>query len=161
MSGLVEESFWTIYSWIKNVISKSIKRYQKLKWLGKLLVILVMIFYICLVCIFIVIGPDTIFQYFYNLSQQLRKMEYGWLFLGTALVIASFPPMVGFTTLLSIAGERALGGLIHNLKQPFDRVCMGCSGILDSVSGGIYWGRIVLRIPAAHVPCPFTEATAI
>ncbi|KAG8761454.1 Tlg2-vesicle protein [Serendipita sp. 396] len=104
MSGLVEESFWTIYSWIKNVISKSIKRYQKLKWLGKLLVILVMIFYICLVCIFIVIGPDTIFQYFYNLSQQLRKMEYGWLFLGTALVIASFPPMVGFTTLLSIAG---------------------------------------------------------
>ncbi|KAG9057372.1 Tlg2-vesicle protein [Serendipita sp. 407] len=104
MSGLVEESFWTIYNWIKNVISKSIKRYQKLKWLGKLLVILVMIFYICLVCIFIVIGPDTIFQYFYNLSQQLRKMEYGWLFLGTALVIASFPPMVGFTTLLSIAG---------------------------------------------------------
>ncbi|CAG7848449.1 Golgi apparatus membrane protein TVP38 [Serendipita indica DSM 11827] len=104
MSSLFSEAFWSLYLYIRNFISGSIARYQKLRWFGKLLIMLLIVFYVALVVTFLVIGPDTIFQYFFDLSQVLRKMEYGWLILASLIVVASFPPMVGFTTLLSIAG---------------------------------------------------------
>ncbi|PVG03614.1 hypothetical protein CPB86DRAFT_748949 [Serendipita vermifera] len=101
---MIEEAFWTLYTSIKNTITAIITRYQKLRWLGKLLVMLLIIFYFALLATLLIIGPETVFQNFYDLAQKLRQMKYGWLILGVLIVIASFPPMVGFTTLVSISG---------------------------------------------------------
>ncbi|KAF8525348.1 hypothetical protein JB92DRAFT_2877537 [Gautieria morchelliformis] len=51
-----------------------------------------------------VYGPAQIFQILYDLSQQLKAMRFGWLILGSALVVASFPPVWGTSACLSVCG---------------------------------------------------------
>jgi len=101
---MLDDAAETIVNFVSTMFRGSINRFQKLKWLGKIVVITLLLSYIALAVTFFIIGPDTIFQYFFDLSQVLRRMRFGWLILGSLMVFASFPPMVGFTTLTSICG---------------------------------------------------------
>jgi len=50
------------------------------------------------------IGPDNLFQYLYDLSQSVRKSPQGWWILALVMIICSLPPLVGFTTFVSVCG---------------------------------------------------------
>ncbi|KIM29599.1 hypothetical protein M408DRAFT_328826 [Serendipita vermifera MAFF 305830] len=82
----------------------SLARFRKLSWRGKLFVVALALFNITLVTTVIIVGPEAIFQYFYRLSQKLKNAPFGWLISASLLILASFPPMIGFYTMVSITG---------------------------------------------------------
>lgn len=51
-----------VYGYIHGFVTGTITRYQKLKWLGKLIVILVLLAYIALAVVVVAVGPATLFQ---------------------------------------------------------------------------------------------------
>jgi hypothetical protein len=58
----VKNAFSGFYEYSKAFVLGSISRYQKLRFLGKLVILAFLLFYISLVAVFLVIGPGTIFQ---------------------------------------------------------------------------------------------------
>ena len=51
-----------------------------------------------------IITPDRIFQFLYDQASKLAESQYGWLVLGLALLLVSFPPLIGHTTILLLCG---------------------------------------------------------
>jgi len=89
---------------IKTIVSHVFERYHKLQLVGKLVLWLLILFYIALGAIIIFVSPARIAQTIYNKADLLASSRYGWLTLGTAIVIVSFPPVIGHTTLCTLAG---------------------------------------------------------
>ncbi|KAF8528966.1 Golgi apparatus membrane protein TVP38 [Hysterangium stoloniferum] len=79
-------------------------RYQRLNFIGKSFVWFLVLFHIALFAILALFGPTRIFQWVYDMSQELKNMRFGWLILTIIMVVASFPPMVGYSTCVSICG---------------------------------------------------------
>lgn len=98
-------------------------RYKRLNWLGKTVLYSLIVFHILLAVALIHIGADNLFQYLYDLSQSVRNSTHGWWILALVMststtkrarragrlltaiaVISSVPPLVGFTTLISVCG---------------------------------------------------------
>ncbi|KXN83714.1 Golgi apparatus membrane protein TVP38 [Leucoagaricus sp. SymC.cos] len=88
----------------KHYVVWAFRRYQKLPTLGKLVIWLVILFYICLAAFVIVVSPARILQFLYDRAKELSETRYGWLVLGSAMVMVSVPPLVGHTTLSSLCG---------------------------------------------------------
>ena len=74
-----------------------------------------------LLAFIIIIGPDVIAQTLYDVARNLAELQFGWLILTgliskhisqftlelplmLSVVITSFPPMIGFTTLATLCG---------------------------------------------------------
>lgn len=74
-----------------------------------------------LLAFIIIIGPDVIAQTLYDIARNLAELQFGWLILTgliskhisqftlelslmLSVVITSFPPMIGFTTLATLCG---------------------------------------------------------
>jgi len=62
------------------------------------------LFYIALAAVIIVVSPSRIAQEVYDKADLLASSRYGWLLLGISIVIISFPPALGHTTLCTLAG---------------------------------------------------------
>ncbi|KAF9469104.1 Golgi apparatus membrane protein TVP38 [Collybia nuda] len=80
------------------------RRYKALHVFGKLFIWLVVLFYICTAAFIIIVKPSRIAQYLYDRARMLAETRYGWLALAGAIVLISFPPLVGHTTLVSLCG---------------------------------------------------------
>jgi len=48
------------------------------------------VFYIALAAFFIIVTPARIFQWLYDLAQNLSHLQFGWLVLGAMLVLDFF-----------------------------------------------------------------------
>jgi hypothetical protein len=59
---MLDEAVKTIVTFASTTFTGTINRFQKLKWLGKIVVIALLLSYIALAVTFFIIGPDTIFQ---------------------------------------------------------------------------------------------------
>jgi len=88
----------------KRYIASIPSRYQKLNFVGKSFVWFLVFFHVALFAVLAVFGPARIFQWMYDMSQELKNMRLGWLILATIMVVASFPPMVGYSTCITICG---------------------------------------------------------
>ncbi|KDQ64854.1 hypothetical protein JAAARDRAFT_28501 [Jaapia argillacea MUCL 33604] len=80
------------------------KRYSRLSLHGKLLIWFLTFFYISLIAAVVVITPARIGQFFYDLAQKISHYQFGWLVLGSVMVLVCFPPFVGFTTAVTLCG---------------------------------------------------------
>ncbi|KAF9452459.1 Golgi apparatus membrane protein TVP38 [Macrolepiota fuliginosa MF-IS2] len=89
---------------VKHYLKWALRRYQKLHPLGKLFIWLVALFYICLGAFIIIVTPARIAQYLYDKAKVLAETRYGWLSIGAMIVLISFPPLVGHTTLTTLCG---------------------------------------------------------
>jgi len=88
----------------KHYARTSWHRYKKLHLYGKLAIWCLALFYLALGSFLIAVGPDRIAQTMYDLAQDISHLRFGWLLLGGALVIISFPPCIGHTTLVTLCG---------------------------------------------------------
>ncbi|KAF8592389.1 Golgi apparatus membrane protein TVP38 [Ramaria rubella] len=88
----------------KHYVSDIYPRYRKLNLVGKGFVWFLILFHVALFALLVIFRPARIFQFLYNLSQQLKAMRFGWLILGGVMVVASFPPLVGYSTCVSVCG---------------------------------------------------------
>jgi hypothetical protein len=70
----VKNALSGFYEYSKAFVLGTITRFQKLRWLGKLVIIVVLLFYIALVTVFLVIGPGTVFQVHMVLINDLSSM---------------------------------------------------------------------------------------
>jgi hypothetical protein len=59
---MLDEIYKTTYDHVHRLITGSINRFQKLRWLGKLLIVFLILAYIALAIIVVTIGPATLFQ---------------------------------------------------------------------------------------------------
>jgi len=94
----------TLLSLLKHYTLSSARRFEKLSISGKLVILATILFYCGLVALIVVVTPARIAQAFYDWGQKIREHPLGWLLLATLIQIASFPPMIGHTTLLNLCG---------------------------------------------------------
>ncbi|KAJ8523462.1 hypothetical protein ONZ45_g57 [Pleurotus djamor] len=80
------------------------KQYQSLHIRNKALIWLLIAFYFGLATAIIVVTPSKIAQFLYDKATLLASNPFGWLVLFSALVLVSFPPMIGHTTLVTLCG---------------------------------------------------------
>ncbi|KAI3612422.1 golgi apparatus membrane protein tvp38 [Moniliophthora roreri] len=110
-----------LWSSFKYYLSATFRRYQRLHVYGKVFIWLALLFYICIglynassrdtiyspsnLGVFVVIvSPSRIAQFLYDQATKLAETPVGWLILGFAIVIISFPPLIGHTTLVTLCG---------------------------------------------------------
>lgn len=80
------------------------KRYKKAPPFVKFLVWIFMIVNCAVITLLVVVGPAKIAQTLYNWSQALRQLRFGWLLLLSIIALTSFPPLVGWSTSISVCG---------------------------------------------------------
>ncbi|KZT71582.1 Golgi apparatus membrane protein TVP38 [Daedalea quercina L-15889] len=80
------------------------RRFKQLGLRGKIFLFCSLALYIAIPTIFIVFGPDRIGQALYDLAQKISRLWYGWLILLLVLVVISFPPCIGHTTVCTLCG---------------------------------------------------------
>ncbi|KZT24446.1 Golgi apparatus membrane protein TVP38 [Neolentinus lepideus HHB14362 ss-1] len=82
----------------------SYRRYEKLNLVGKMFIWFLFAFYVCLGAAVVIITPHRIGQFFYDMAQKVSHRKLGWLILGSVMVLVSFPPFIGFTTMVTLCG---------------------------------------------------------
>src|SRR5258706_6157523 len=89
-----EELGW--FRWSLNHAHRSslaiLKRYKRLNWLGKTVLYFLIIFHILLAVALIHIGPDKLFQYLYDVSQNVRNSTHGWWILALVMSASTLAP---------------------------------------------------------------------
>ncbi|KAG2348347.1 Golgi apparatus membrane protein TVP38 [Suillus weaverae] len=65
---------------------------------------LIVFFYVCMAVFIIAVTPARIAQFTYDVAQGLRYLSYGYMLLIVAMVVISFPPFIGYGTLLNLFG---------------------------------------------------------
>ncbi|KAF9247207.1 Golgi apparatus membrane protein TVP38 [Melanogaster broomeanus] len=79
-------------------------RYEKLSPFGKAVTWFILLFYACMITFIVLVTPSRIAQFMYDLGQGLRRLPYGSLVLMAAIVLVSFPPFIGHTSLANLCG---------------------------------------------------------
>jgi len=88
----------------RNVLSHLWKRYRKLSWNGKALIWCIIVAHILIIGAIISLGPKKLFQTLYDMAQRIRHMRFGWLLLSSVAVLTSFPPLVGYSIIITLCG---------------------------------------------------------
>lgn len=100
----VKKSFLRIgVEYIKHYTKATWQRYKNLGVWGKLFIWFLIVFYIGLSTVLILKGA-VIAQAMYDVAQKLSHMKYGWLVILGSMVVISFPPMMGHTTIVTLCG---------------------------------------------------------
>ncbi|EJD01430.1 Golgi apparatus membrane protein TVP38 [Fomitiporia mediterranea MF3/22] len=89
---------------IKYYSSRVWSKYRALPLFWKLIIWGVVLFDIALLVLFVVLGPSTVTQKFYDLGQELARLRFGWAILAAIMVIISFPPLTFYWTSVSLCG---------------------------------------------------------
>ncbi|KII94741.1 hypothetical protein PLICRDRAFT_190301 [Plicaturopsis crispa FD-325 SS-3] len=92
------------WDYAKRAPGALLRRYRALNPWGKLVVWLWILFEIALLTFIIIVTPSRIAQYLYDLAQRLSHNPFGWLIFSVAIVVASFPPIIGHTTAMTMCG---------------------------------------------------------
>ncbi|KAI0049630.1 Golgi apparatus membrane protein TVP38 [Auriscalpium vulgare] len=71
---------------------------------GWLLIFFLLSFYVALGVAVIIISPSRIGQFMYDWGQKIAGHPLGWLLLSGLILLVSFPPMIGHTTMLNLCG---------------------------------------------------------
>ncbi|KAH7922445.1 Golgi apparatus membrane protein TVP38, partial [Leucogyrophana mollusca] len=79
-------------------------RYRKLSLIGKALIWFLLFFYASLLLFIIVVTPGRIAQFVHDRAQDIRRLRYGSLILFLVIVLISFPPFIGHTTMVNLCG---------------------------------------------------------
>jgi len=93
-----------IWSRIKQAPGQGWRRYKGLPLAGKFFIWFLIFFHIALIALFISIHPDKIFQFLFNQAKALRESRYGWLIVGAVIILCSIPPLIGFSTMMTVVG---------------------------------------------------------
>ncbi|KAH9843895.1 Golgi apparatus membrane protein TVP38 [Rhodofomes roseus] len=80
------------------------RRYRQLGIRGKIFLLCSLAIYIAIPTTFIVVGPGRIGQALYDLAQKISHLWYGSLILLSVLVVISFPPCIGHSTVCTLCG---------------------------------------------------------
>lgn len=86
------------------LVQSASSRYQKLSLVGKALIWFILFFYVCLAAFIVVVTPARIAQFMYDIAQDIRRLPYGYVILIGVMIVASFPPFIGHTTLVNLCG---------------------------------------------------------
>ncbi|KAF9226458.1 Golgi apparatus membrane protein TVP38 [Gyrodon lividus] len=89
---------------LHKLLSWASSRYQKLSLFGKAAICFILFFYACLITFIVLVTPSRIAQFMYDLAQGIRRLPYGSFILMAAVVLLSFPPFIGHTTLMNLCG---------------------------------------------------------
>jgi len=89
---------------IKHYGGALVLHYKNLHIFGKAFIWLVVLFYIVSGVFIIVVTPSRIAQFSYDQAQALAKLPFGWIAFGAPMLIISFPPLIGHTTLITLCG---------------------------------------------------------
>ncbi|KAJ7937144.1 hypothetical protein B0H13DRAFT_1944449 [Mycena leptocephala] len=82
----------------------ALRRYQKLPFYAKIILWLWILFEICLVIAVVIISPSRVAQFMYDNAEKLARYPLGWLVVGALVMVVSFPPLHGHTTLTTLCG---------------------------------------------------------
>ncbi|TIB36446.1 hypothetical protein E3P86_02506 [Wallemia ichthyophaga] len=92
------------YAYLRRLLDRAIKYYRDLSTSSKLLLCFAIGVHQLFALIVWYYGPKEIFGYIANTALSLQQLSFGWLILVISLVIASFPPMIGYGMLISVCG---------------------------------------------------------
>ncbi|EJU06249.1 Golgi apparatus membrane protein TVP38 [Dacryopinax primogenitus] len=93
-----------IWSTVKGAPGEMWRRYNKLPFAGKAFVWFLIILHVALIVLFVSVHPDKIFQFLYNQGRNLRESKYGILVVTALIIVTSIPPLIGFSTILTVVG---------------------------------------------------------
>ncbi|KAI5125062.1 hypothetical protein M0805_007485 [Coniferiporia weirii] len=97
-----------VLSWTRQRVALFLKsvwlRYKSLPILAKALVWGVVLFDLACLTVLAIIGPSSVTQTFYDLAQDLANYKYGWIILGGIMIILCFPPLIFYTTSVTLCG---------------------------------------------------------
>ncbi|KAH7916201.1 Golgi apparatus membrane protein TVP38 [Hygrophoropsis aurantiaca] len=79
-------------------------RYQKLSLLGKALIWFILFFYASLTLFIVLVTPGRIAQYLHDRAQDIQRLRYGAIILVLVIILISFPPFIGHTTMVNLCG---------------------------------------------------------
>ncbi|KAG6378827.1 Golgi apparatus membrane protein TVP38 [Boletus reticuloceps] len=79
-------------------------QYQKLSFYGKAIICFLLLFYVCLIALIALITPSRIAQFMYDLAVEIRRLPYGYFIFMATIVLTSFPPFIGHSTLMNLCG---------------------------------------------------------
>ncbi|KAA1466210.1 Golgi apparatus membrane protein TVP38 [Dentipellis sp. KUC8613] len=85
-------------------VKAAFSRFRKLSLAWKLVLTAILSFYTAVVVVIIILHPARVAQFFYDLSQRISGHPLGWLLLSGMIMLVSFPPMIGHTTMLEVCG---------------------------------------------------------
>ncbi|GLB33709.1 putative SNARE associated Golgi protein [Lyophyllum shimeji] len=80
------------------------RQYRGFHIFGKIFLWLLILFYLSIGVFIVVVTPASIAQFLYDHAQKLAETSFGWLGLAGAIVLISFPPLIGHTTLSTLCG---------------------------------------------------------
>lgn len=63
------------------------------------------LFYVCSAAFIIAVTPTRIAQFVHNIVQRFRYLPYGYMILIVVMIVASFPPFIGYGPLLNLFGS--------------------------------------------------------
>ncbi|TCD67687.1 Tlg2-vesicle protein [Steccherinum ochraceum] len=90
--------------WFKHYLRATWTRYKNLPIYGKAVIWTLAVFYVSLGAFLISVGADRIGQTMYDVAQRLSNLRFGWMIIGAVMVVISFPPCTGHTTLVTLCG---------------------------------------------------------
>ncbi|KAG8886525.1 Tlg2-vesicle protein [Tulasnella sp. 331] len=88
----------------KRYIDDATVRYKKSPPVVKFCVWFFMLVYVAVGAMFLVIGPKVIGQTVYDLAHSIAKLRFGWLILISIIAVTSFPPLIGWSTTITLCG---------------------------------------------------------
>ncbi|QRV72470.1 Golgi apparatus membrane protein TVP38 [Ceratobasidium sp. AG-Ba] len=109
MGGDTKRMFQAASAAVRGYFVGTAKRYNKLGAVVWLLIL----FHVALIGVFIYVGPDSIFQFLYDMSQKLKAMPAGWVILSgilrgtTTLTVCGFA--YGVKAFLFVAPSACIG----------------------------------------------------
>lgn len=77
--------------------------YRRLSVLQRVLLALLGLFGIGVLILFFKFG-ESLFAWIAPLAEGWRELRYGWLILWAATVLVSFPPLIGYSSCITLAG---------------------------------------------------------
>lgn len=77
--------------------------YRQLSILQRILLALVAIFGLVMLVMFFKFG-ESVFAWIAPLAEGWREVEYGWMILWAATFVVSFPPLIGYSSCVTLAG---------------------------------------------------------
>ncbi|THV08653.1 Golgi apparatus membrane protein TVP38 [Dendrothele bispora CBS 962.96] len=93
-----------VFSLVKRYMKFFLVRYQGLHIYGKIAIWCIILFDTAIAAAIIIITPARIFQALYDFAEKLASLPFGWLVLASAIVVVSYPPMIGHTTIATLCG---------------------------------------------------------
>ncbi|KAG8900773.1 Tlg2-vesicle protein [Tulasnella sp. 403] len=89
---------------IRTYTIAAVEKYKKAPFVAKLFIWMFAFANGALGSALLIAGPAATAQKLYDIAQELRKLPYGWLLLASIIAITSFPPLVGWSTTITVCG---------------------------------------------------------